>query len=166
MIPHTLEPFLQSETPSHTSSLSDLVRLRNDSEITAEEFELLKHRLIYGGSSAKEAVVDATNARPIEPEGQSNVFSLSIVVIAIAALIYADNARGGIFPDDLYCAVGAGTAYWQGGRTEATSWSANNGCNASRPECATRWTSTPASSHCSHGTLWEAIRTKFHGILA
>lgn len=166
MTPHRQEALLQSETPSHTSSLSDLVRLRNEGEITAEEFDLLKHRLIYGESSAKEAVADTTNATRIEPEGQSNVFSLSIVVIAIAGLIYADNARGRIFPDDLYCVVGAGTAYQQAGRTEATSWSANNGCNASRPECATRWTSTPASSYCSHGTIWEAVRTKFHGILA
>jgi hypothetical protein len=111
VITHKQEAFLQSETPSHPSSLADLVRLRNEGAITAKEFELLKHRLIFGESSAKEATTDATNAPPIEPEGQSNGFALSIVVIAIAGLIYADNARGGIFPDDLYCVVGAGTAY-------------------------------------------------------
>lgn len=145
------------------TSISDLVRLRNDGEITVEEFAALKHQLIYGDGRLKNVGKTADPARL--SERQSSVFFLSLVMIAIGAIVYADNARGGIFPDAVYCMVGAGTSFQQAGRTEATSWSANNGCNVSRPECATRWTSTPSSSGCSHGTIWEAIRAKFGGIL-
>lgn len=148
---------------SSASALADLVRLRNEGEITAEEFATLKQKLIYGDGPLKNG---GETADPVGmSERQSSVFFLSLVIIAIAAIVYADNARGGIFPDAVYCIVGAGTSFQQAGRTEATSWSANNGCNASRPECATRWTSTPSSSGCSHGTMWEAIRAKFGGIL-
>ena len=56
--------------------------------------------------------------------------------------------------------LGAGFSIIESGRTEASSWSANNGCSAYRPECATSWTYHPSAKRCVHGTLWEAIQFK------
>ena len=82
------------------------------------------------------------------------------MLVVLIGVVIADHLQGAIFPDDFYCVVGAGNYYVVPGRTEATSWSANNGFGAGRPECATRWAQFPASSKCSHGTLWEAVRSK------
>lgn len=144
-----------------STSIAELVRLREAGEITNEEFAVLKGKVVSGAETGKPVTVPEQNAQ-YRPPG----LGLTIVAALIAGLIYADHVNGSIFPDDWYCVVGTGTPLQQAGQTKATSWSVNNGCNASRPECVTEWSHTPATARCLHGTLWDAIRTKFRGILA
>lgn len=148
-----------------TNSIAELIRLRDQGEITLEEFNHLKQRTIYGD---RESSADSTAApsESVTPWQALPGLTLPIIALMIAGLIYADHVNGSIFPDNWYCAVGAGSSLQQAGRSEAMSWSANNGCNASRPECATQFRYSPASSRCLHGTLWEAIRAKTYGIFA
>lgn len=85
----------------------------------------------------------------------------TLFVAAIATgLIAWDHASGPIFPDSIYCAIGAGTATVVGGETNATSWSANDGCTAYRPECATSWRTSAIQTVCVHGTIWDAYKIK------
>lgn len=92
--------------------------------------------------------------------GPGGVRSFVVLIVAAFGVIMADQKIGPIFPDLLYCVVGAGTVIEQPGHTEASSWSANNGCTAYEPRCATHWNYTPPTSSCLHGTLWDAIESK------
>lgn len=145
------------------SSLSELIRLRDSGEITVDEFDHLKRRAIHGSDVPENAFRSISRGMA---DGLGFSLTVPIMAAALAAIVYVDHVNGSIFPDDWYCAVGAGISLQQPGSTEATTWSANNGCNASRPECATRWTHTLASSRCLHGSLWEAIKTKTRGVLS
>lgn len=145
------------------ASLSELVRLRDSGDITAEEFEHLKRRAVYGSDDPENVARSVYRGMA---DGLGFGLTVPIIAAALAAIVYADHVNGSIFPDDWYCAVGAGVSLQQPARTEAFAWSSNNGCNASRPECATRFTHTPASSRCLHGTVWEAIKAKTRGLLS
>jgi hypothetical protein len=128
---------LQNEASNSSfSSLSDRVRLRKNGEITADKFFRLKRQLIYG---AEPAVAAATT--PPKPRRSLLGFDgsgLLLIGLVAAGLMCAGHLKGGMFPDDFYCAVGAGVSYDVASRSEATGWSANNGCGASGPECAIR----------------------------
>jgi hypothetical protein len=81
-------------------------------------------------------------------------------LIAVAVIAF-DYVKGPIFPDKFYCFVQAGTELNIPGSTRATSWSANDGCDAYKRGCATGYTTTAPSSACIHTTLWDAYRKKF-----
>lgn len=78
----------------------------------------------------------------------------------LVGLVVLDYANGPIFPDEVYCDLGAGNSWHIPASTAATSWSANDGCSAYKPECATRWTYTEASNTCGHTTILDGWRQK------
>src|SRR6266404_2311688 len=75
---------------------------------------------------------------------------LILVAVAIGAVVL-DYKSGPIFPDWFYCLNGAGIEVSQPARAYQTQ-STSNG----RPV----WEYTEASTHCSHGTLWDAWSKK------
>lgn len=85
---------------------------------------------------------------------------INLLAIALGAvLVWADSVHP-IFPDEVYCALGAGQIYTYGSQTHANSWSANCG-GASHPECANGWVTIPATTVCMHTTLWEGWSKRF-----
>jgi hypothetical protein len=137
---------------SAIETIALLNRLRGDGALTEGEFDNLKQQLL--DDSGSQIPFTDTN----KPADKSTASGFAALLIAAIGLTVVDHFKGGIFPDDFYCVVGAGTAYSVPARTEATGWSANNGCGVGRPECATRWIQYPAGSKCAHGTLLDAIR--------
>jgi hypothetical protein len=90
--------------------------------------------------------------------------NMRFVVGFVVALVAADHLAGPLLPDDVYCALGAGTVLQVAGRSEPSAWSANNGCGAYRPECVPGWSTTPASASCVHTTLWDAMKAKAEAV--
>src|ERR1700761_8231060 len=112
---------------TNTRELSILSRLHSDGALSNEEFELLR-RNFAGETLATAGLVE--NA-----QGRSRLSGVWLCATAAVVLVFADHMKGPIFPDEIYCMLGAGRSFVVAGRTEANSWSANNGCDASRPEC-------------------------------
>ncbi|MET4173628.1 hypothetical protein ABIB99_004724 [Bradyrhizobium sp. LA6.1] len=77
-----------------------------------------------------------------------------------AGLILSDFMFGPLFPDEVYCLAQAGTEIHVPQTTKASSWSANDGCTAYNPRCATEYTTTPARNGCLHKTIWDAWSVK------
>ena len=75
----------------------------------------------------------------------------------LVGIILLDAVFGPLFPDDIYCAVGAGTAYQQPASVSPGGWAVGNGCYAGNPACVTSWVVRSASKYCMHGTFWDAI---------
>lgn len=143
-----------SEDQTSVEALSTISRLHKEGSLTDNEFYSLKQKIVAVPVSPQVADhAAATNAN-----NASSTFGL--IVIALIGLIVLDHVNGAILPDEVYCVVGAGSSIVEPGRTEANSWSANNGCGAYRPECATSWVSHPPGNRCVHGTLWDAIQSK------
>ncbi|WFU76577.1 hypothetical protein [Bradyrhizobium sp. CB2312] len=84
--------------------------------------------------------------------------NLLTLIIFTVGLIAVDYGWGPILPDPVYCLVNAGQEIHLASNTRATSWSANDGCTAYNPRCATEYTTTPAQNICKHKTLWEGWR--------
>lgn len=135
----------------HASTVSPL---HMDGSLSDDEFHGLKLKIIATTENQKKAVRSASNAS----------VTFGVIVAALIGLIVVDHLNGSLLPDPLYCAIGAGFSVMEPGRTEANAWSANNGCGAYRPECATSWTNHPPANRCVHGTVWEAIQTKFKSL--
>ncbi len=143
-----------SESQSSAEALSTLSRLHAQGSLSDDEFSRLKQKIV---PRAETRQVGNTIAR-------HRGSTLGMVVAAIIGLIVVDQLSGPILPDELYCVLGAGSSFVEPGRTEANSWSANDGCGAYRPECATGWSYLPPAEHCVHGTLWEAIQSKLKNL--
>jgi hypothetical protein len=62
-------------------------------------------------------------------------------LVLAAILLWADNQSNGIFPDPVYCYVGAGFELVTPAQTKPSSWE-----------------HVPASSRCVHSTIWAAIQ--------
>jgi hypothetical protein len=151
---------MQSDDQTSTGELSVLLRLRKEGSLSDNEFELLRKKVT---SSANDQPRDSKD--DTEKTGSSNT-TFGLLVAAAIGLIVVDHVKGPIFPDEAYCVVGAGKSVVVAGRTEANSWSANNGCGAYKPECANGWVHHPAAEVCIHGSLWDSIRSKLKGFSA
>ena len=143
-----------NDDQSSTDVLSTLSRLHREGSLSDDEFFRLKRKISEGRETSP--VLSADAAKTVN-NGSS---TLGFIIVALIGLIVLDHIKGSILPDELYCVVGAGTSIIEPGRTEANAWSANNGCSASRPECATSWVHRPPTQRCVHGTLWNAIYSK------
>lgn len=135
-------------TALHTdkaSRLAELKALRDKGIITNDEFLAMQQN---GVSETRSPLIDL------------EIGAGWILIALIVGAIALDHLQGPIFPDFVYCVVGAGVKLHQPAQTTANSWSANNGCGAYQPQCATSWIGTPASSTCIHTSMWNAIRNK------
>ena len=96
----------------------------------------------------------ATNDK--DAEGWRSVIGGLLLIGALAGFIAWDHLVGRLLPDEMYCAVGAGR---ERSETRAGSWSANGGCRAYIPGCATSWVT---NKYCLHGSLWDAVKEQLH----
>jgi hypothetical protein len=96
----------------------------------------------------------ATNDK--DAEGWRSVIGGLLLIGALAGFIAWDHLVGRLLPDEMYCAVGAGR---ERSETRAGSWSANGGCRAYIPGCATSWVT---NKYCLHGSLWDAVKAQLH----
>ena len=90
--------------------------------------------------------------------GMGNLLMISAV---IAGIIYVDHNsyEGNLFPDDFYCAIGAGITIRQGSVTEPTQWSYElQGGQMQR--YPSQYTTYPGREQCIHGSIWDAISKK------
>jgi hypothetical protein len=138
--------------------ISKLAALHQEGSLTAKEFQDLKETVIRRSRTSLGAITPSRSVSPVPPKVAHSNISSMILPALIVGLIWLDHTRGPLFPDDWYCAIGAGTAMRESGYTRADSWSANNGCGPSIPGCATGWSHVPARSYCLHSTVWDAIR--------
>jgi hypothetical protein len=152
----SFDTFSQSENEPIADHISKLAALHQEGSLTAKEFQDLKETVIRRSRSYV-SVGETRPNPPVEPKAAQSILS-SLVPALLVGMIWLDHVRGPLFPDDWYCAIGAGTGVRESGYTQADSWSANNGCGASIPGCATGWSHVPARSYCLHSTIWNAIR--------
>jgi hypothetical protein len=75
------------------------------------------------------------------------------LVIVAAGILGWDYAAGGILPDDVYCALGAG--YTSDVPSRVTSWRLDPLSGRSTPD-----ERSAAYRVCVHQTLWDAYRFK------
>lgn len=148
----------RSEIQSTADALTTLSRLHEEGSLSDDEFHSLKQKIV---TSAENSQLSGNAVRKASSPGGS---TFGLIIAGLVGLIVVDHVSGPILPDDLYCAMGAGSSFIEAGRTEANSWSANNGCGAYRPECATSWVQHPSAKRCVHGTLWEAIQSKLKNL--
>jgi hypothetical protein len=144
----------RGENQSTAEALTTLSRLHREGSLSDDEFHSLKQKIVTSAESSHLL----GNAVGKAPNTAGSTFGL--IIAGLIGLIVVDHVSGPILPDELYCVMGAGSSFIEPGRTEANSWSANNGCGAYRPECATSWAYHPPANRCVHGTLWEGIQAK------
>jgi hypothetical protein len=144
---------MQPDDTANAERLSVLTRLRQEGALSDSEFELLEKQVIAEERRLNKGA-DGGRQRP------ESISTFSLFVVAAICLIALDYIKGPLLPDDLYCLLGAGNSVIIAGRTEANAWSSNNGCGASKPECATSWIHHSATEACVHGTLWDAISSE------
>jgi hypothetical protein len=148
-----------SERESISDETSKLSALHRQGSLAAKEFEGLKERVRSARLDADsgDARANRSEISPARDRTHSYLSSL-ILPSLIVGLIWLDHARGPLFPDEWYCAIGAGTAVREAGYTTTDSWSANNGCGASIRGCETGWSHVPARAYCRHSSIWNEIR--------
>jgi hypothetical protein len=154
--------------------LNKLGKLHADGVLTDGEFTALKEKLVARSIDAQ-AERD-TNARA--PMAGVTLFSnfythgidyvksvpnrIVVGIVLIFGIVMCDKVFGPLFPDTLYCSIGAGVEMTQPAQVNPSGWSMNGNCNMYIPGCATSWQVVPAREYCAHGTLWDAIRRKFY----
>jgi hypothetical protein len=126
----------EAENEPIADQISKLAALHQEGSLTAKEFQDLKETVIRRSRSSI-SVGEIRPNPPVEPKAAQSILSSLILPALLVGMIWLDHARGPLFPDNWYCAIGAGTGVREPGYTQADSWSANNGCGPRIPGCAT-----------------------------
>jgi rRNA maturation endonuclease Nob1 len=107
-----------------------------------------QHASTNAGSQTKQTAL---------PQWLDTTKRIVVGIVLIFGIVMCDKVFGPLFPDTLYCSIGAGVEMTVPAQINPYGWSTAGNCNSYIAGCATSWRVVPAREYCAHGTLWDAI---------